>query len=325
MSSILQLRLQPDTIPFTNVLDTGTASESFLIVAPGERSQMTLYLHNPIEETLEVELEVTGDFPEEWCQWNLEGQELRFQETMLVGIYFNVPLHWLESQPLETIRLNYQATVNIYLQRPGRDNRELQQFGFKFCLRPDSLYLNFLPAIYREVDLVGRLLKVFEQAFEPTVDAYEAMWAYLDPLAAPESLLPFLAHWVGWDLLSTIPWERQRYLIRNAVSIYRWRGTKKGLRFYLHLYTNLPLDEDLPEGAKHICIEETLGTGFVLGEAHLGDDAVLGGGRPYHFTVRLRSSRDCSLDENLIRKIIDAEKPVWCTYDLYLESENEPV
>ena len=319
MTSILQLRLQPDTIPITNVLDTETSGEEILIVSPGERSYMTLHLHNPIEENLAIELEVKGDFPGEWCHWNLEGRELRFRETMLVGIFFDVPEDWLESQPLEVIELNYHATVNIYLQRPRQETRELQKLSFNFCLRPHSLYLDFLPAIYREVDLIGRLLKIFEQAFEPTVNAFEAMWAYLDPLTAPESLLPFLAHWVGWELLGTIPLKRQRYLIRNAISIYRWRGTKKGLRFYLHLYTGLPLDENLPEREKHICIEEAVGAGFVIGQANLGEDAVLGGGHPYHFTVRLRSISDRTLDENLIRTIIDTEKPIWCTYDLYLE------
>lgn len=320
MTSILQLRLQPDSIPLTSVLDPETSREEILIVSPGERSQMTLHLHNPLEENLAIELEVKGDFPGEWCQWNLEGRELRFHETMLVGIYFDVPKNWLENQLLDAIKLNYRATVNIYLQRPRQENRELQQLSFNLCLRPLSLYLDFLPAIYREVDFIGRLLKVFEQTFEPTVDAFEVMWAYLDPLTAPESLLPFLAHWVGWEILNTIPVERQRYLIRNAISIYRWRGTKKGLRFYLHLYTGLPLDEDLPEREKHICIEEALGAGFVLGQANLGEDAVLGGGRPYHFTVRLRSIVDRPLDEILIRQIIDTEKPTWCTYDLYLES-----
>ncbi|MDJ0679541.1 MAG: phage tail protein [Xenococcaceae cyanobacterium MO_167.B52] len=320
MTSILRLDLKPDTLAVCNILDTETSQEQErpLIVSPGERSHMTLHLHNPLEETLDVELEVQGNFPEEWCNWNLEGREIDARKTMLVGIYFDVPQDWLETQPLEAIKLNYQARVNIYLQRPNQETRELQQLNFNFYLRPHSLYLDFLPSIYREVDLISRLMKVFEQTFEPTVDAFEAMWAYLDPLTAPEALLPFLAHWVGWELLSTIPIARQRYLIRNAVSIYRWRGTKKGLRFYLHLYTSLPLDEDLPEREKHISIEEAIGDGFILNRANLGEDTVLGGGRPYHFTVRLRSTPAIPLDETLIRQIIEAEKPTWCTYDLYL-------
>jgi hypothetical protein len=100
MSSILHLKLQPDRIPITNPIDWATASEQFLLVSPGEKSQMTLHLYNPLNETVEIELEVGGSFPQEWCRWNLEGRELRCRETMLVGIYFDVPPNWLETQPL---------------------------------------------------------------------------------------------------------------------------------------------------------------------------------------------------------------------------------
>lgn len=318
MTSIVHLKLQPDTLPVSN-FPGWESSKEILIVSPGERSQMTLDLYNPLEEALTVELDVKGDFPPEWCNWNLEGREVRPKTTMLVGIYFDIPQNWLEDRPLDEIALDYRATINIQLLDSAGLIRDSQKLGFNLCVRPDSLYLNFLPGIYREVDFIGRILNIFEQTFEPTVNALESMWAYLDPLTAPESLLPFLSHWVGWEILSTIPQSRQRHLIRNAVSIYRWRGTKKGLRFYLHLYTGLPLDEDLPEREKHISIEEAIGTGFVLGEVNLGDNTVLGGGRPYHFRICLRFLAGQPGDETLIRKIIDAEKPVWCTYDLFLE------
>ena len=60
MTSILRLDLKPDTLPVCNILDAETSQEQdrALIVAPGERSHMTLHLHNPTEETLEGELEV---------------------------------------------------------------------------------------------------------------------------------------------------------------------------------------------------------------------------------------------------------------------------
>ena len=319
MTSIVHLRLQPDSLPITNVREWETSGKQILVVSPGQKSQMTLHLYNPISEALTVELDVRGNFPSNWCRWNLEGRELRPQETMLIGINFDIPQDWLENQPLDTISLDYQATISIRLQDCAGLIRDSQKSSFNLYLRPDSLYLNFLPEIYREVDFIGRILNIFERAFEPTVNALELVWAYLDPLTAPESLLPFLSHWVGWEILSTISLERQRHLIRNAVSIYRWRGTIKGLRFYLHLYTGLPLDDDLPEREKHICIEEAIGAGFVLGQAHLGDSTMLGGGRPYHFTVRLRSTINHPLNETLIEKIIDAEKPTWCTYELFLE------
>jgi len=137
-------------------------------------------------------------------------------------------------------------------------------------------------------------------------------------LTAPEALLPFLAHWVAWPIDRRWDVKQQRRLIRNAVELYRWHGTRRGLRFYLHLYTELPLDEDLPEDEKHISIEEIFTRGFVMGETLIGTDSMLGGGRPFHFIVRLRPEPDKRIDEGLVRGIIDREKPAFCTYDLLI-------
>lgn len=284
---------------------------------------MVLHVQNPTTQIIELEVEVRGNFPAHWCRWHLEGREIRPKQEMLIGIDFEVPSDFFENQQIfleqKSQSFDYQSTVYVYYQIRESQQQQLETLGFNLYVRPRSLYLNFLPTLYREVDFIGRLLHIFEQTFEPTVQSLEAIWAYLDPLTAPEALLPFLAHWIGWQMISGLNVARQRYLIRNAIELYRWRGTKKGLRFYLHLYTGLPLDEELPETDKHICIEEPLGLGFVLGEAHLGRETVLGGGRPYHFLVRLRSQFPNQVDETLVRKIIDQEKPVWCTYDLYIE------
>jgi phage tail-like protein len=160
------------------------------------------------------------------------------------------------------------------------------------------------------------MLKIFEECLEPDVNILNSLWAYLDPLLAPAEMLPFLAHWVGWEIEPILGLERQRYLIKQAMQIYRWRGTRRGLRFYIHLFTGLPIDEHLPEAEKHISFYEVQGRGFVLGEASLGLNASTGGGRPFHFVVRIRNDLQNSLDITLIHRIIEREKPVFCTYDL---------
>jgi Phage tail protein (Tail_P2_I) len=133
-------------------------------------------------------------------------------------------------------------------------------------------------------------------------------------------LLPFLAYWVGWEFDYSWELPQQRRLIRRAVELYRWRGTRKGLRLYLHLYTGLPLDEDISnENDKHISITEPFGHGFILNDAELGN-AVLGGGRAYHFIVRLRPDSPNTIHEALIRRIIEQEKPAFCTYELSIEN-----
>lgn len=187
--------------------------------------------------------------------------------------------------------------------------------AFTLVVRPHSLYPQFLPTLYQEVDFIGRLLAIFEQTFEPDVHTLESLWAYLDPLTAPTDLLPFLAHWVGWQAIPLWPLNQQRRLIRRALEIYRYRGTRQGLRLFLHLYTQLPLAAE----AGAIAIEEIFTRGFVMGDTHLGRNAILGGGKPFHFRVRLRPPLGHSLDEGLIRTIIEQEKPAFCTYDLVIE------
>ncbi|WP_017303534.1 phage tail protein [Spirulina subsalsa] len=197
----------------------------------------------------------------------------------------------------------------------------LVQFAnFQVFIRPQSLYRDFVPRIFGEIDFLGRFLKIFEQAFEPDVLTLNTLWAYLDPLLAPESLLPFLAHWVGWPLQPNLSLDQQRPLIRHAIALYRWRGTRRGLRFALHLATGLPLVESTSEDEQPIGIYESFSRGLVLGDTHLGQDATLGGGRPYHFTVRLRPPDGHELDKTLIQVVIDQEKPAFCTYDLVIES-----
>jgi hypothetical protein len=116
---------------------------------------------------------------------------------------------------------------------------------------------------------------------------------------------------------------KQRQLIRHAMELYQWRGTKRGLRLYLHLYTDLPLDDDIPdETDKHISITELASSGFALDNSILGDGAMLGGGKPYHFLVRLRQQEPDQIDEDLVRQIIDREKPAFCTYDLAISASS---
>ena len=74
------------------------------------------------------------------------------------------------------------------------------------------------------------------------------------------------------------------------------------------------LDDD------HIRIDEVFGGGFTFGDCHLGEDSMLGGGRPYHFVVCLRPEpTNQSIDESLVRTVIEREKPPFCTYDLDID------
>ena len=86
----------------------------------------------------------------------------------------------------------------------------------------------------------------------------------------------------------------------------------------------MPLDEHLQnESDKHISITESFGNSFILNDRNTKlNNAVLGGGKSYHFVVRLRYYENKNvIGQELARIIIEQEKPAFCTYDLYIESE----
>ncbi len=294
-----------------------------LLVHPGEPSEMIVQLKNLGPRPLQLSLQVKGDFPQTWCQIGMEGFEVLPRQEMEAVLYFQIPSSFFESNTAvnsgSSLKLNYVVHVYVSWLETDTARQYTEQTTFNLYIRPHSLYLNFLPAIYRDIDFIGRFLKIFELSFEPCVHTLDNLWAYLDPTQAPQAILPFLAHWVGWQQSPQIGVERQRKLIKNAMQIYRLRGTRRGLRFYLHLATGLPLDEHLPETDKHIGIVEYFRRGFVFGEAKIGEDTIVGGGSPFHFAVYLRPLDGNQIDELLVRNVIEQEKPAFSTYDLYIE------
>lgn len=300
-----------------------------LLLNPGATSQMSVRLVNRGGETLNLRWEVAGDFPLSWYRVDTSSEQLLPGQATEVILNFFAPENFFEAEDALTtntenwrdraLQLDYYGKLYLHTSS-GNGEESVESTDFNLFVRPHTRYLDFLPQIYREVDFIGRFLKIIETTFEPDLQILQSFWAYLDPLTAPESMLPFLAHWVGWELEPNISTRLQRRLIRCAMQIYRWRGTRYGLRFFLHLLTGLPLDESFEEVDKHISIRESFSRGFVFGETHLGEDSILGGGQPFHFSVHLRRDEPTrELDESVIRLVIEREKPAFCTYDLEIE------
>ncbi|MEL7355582.1 MAG: phage tail protein [Cyanobacteria bacterium J06560_6] len=356
----LSLTLTPLQLPDTNLSAEGSTPwrqekpshhpevVPHLRICPGEPSQLIAQIHNDSTQAWTFRLKVTASIPQAWCQPPTEALEVpgRASSTDSAStdseqtssaeaeITFRVPTDFFENHyalapDSKPLKINYDGHIQVYA-RPSNAPESAEQLmataPFKVLLRSHSRYLQYLPQVYREVDFIGRLLKLFEESFDPSVEMMKLMWAYLDPRTAPQQLLPFLAHWVGWPTeLSTshtspVQVERQRQLIFNAMTLYRWRGTQQGLRHYLHLYTGLP------ETEQYIQIENTYRTGFELGKAKLNETTIIGGGKPYHFRVQLTahppqvSHQDLLDQEALIHTIIDQEKPAFCTYSLHIHS-----
>jgi phage tail-like protein len=295
-----------------------------LLLHPGEASEIAVRISNPGEQPqrFRVDLEEMPEGIESACQ--IDALQLvrgsvgvAEVETTEFSLMIRATSEFFERQHAITrehprLQIDYPIQVCVYqLEQSG--SRLVSYQSLRVAVRPQTTYLDFLPSVFRDVDFASRFLFIFEQAFDPYVQTLDTLWAYLDPLTAPETLLPFLAHWVAWRIEPEIELSLQRRLIRNAVELYRWHGTRQGLRLYLHFYTGLPCDQT------HIRIEEVFSSGLTLGDCQFGQNALIGGGRPYHFIVSLHpEAGHPEIDEALVRRVIEREKPPFCTYDLMI-------
>jgi phage tail-like protein len=170
-----------------------------------------------------------------------------------------------------------------------------------------SSYLEYLPAPYHADPFIGRFLLIFESILGPIERMIDSLASYFDPRVAPAELLPWLASWVGLELDENWPLERRRQLVAWAVTLYRWRGTRRGLREYLRLYT----------GRTPLIVENF--AGMRLGQdAQLGTTTRLGDGsrRPHWITVTVLTDDPAKLDERILRRIIEAQTPAGVGYTL---------
>jgi phage tail-like protein len=168
-----------------------------------------------------------------------------------------------------------------------------------------STYMQYLPAPFQGDELLGRFLGIFESILAPIEETIDGVAEALDPRLAPDAFLPWLASWTGVELDEHWPVAAQRELIARAAELHRWRGTRRGLREHLRLYT----------GEAPLIVENFSGL-------RLGQDACLGVntrlGRPHAHCVYVTAlaAPPAALDEGVLRRILEADTPAHVDYRL---------
>jgi len=94
-----------------------------------------------------------------------------------------------------------------------------------------------MPAVYAEDGFAQRFTGALDDVLAPIFATLDCFEAYLDPAMAPEDIVDWLADWVALPIDDSWSTERRRELVRHAVQLHRWRGTKKGLAAHVRLLT----------------------------------------------------------------------------------------
>lgn len=173
-----------------------------------------------------------------------------------------------------------------------------------------------LPAIFQQTLQPGTplhaLLGVMEALPEQDEAVLDRLETFFNPYQAPASFVPFLASWVDmeWVLLeraqafsATVPSlpsgiGRLRELVASATFLAQWRGTARGLLSFLEMASGVQ--------------------GFTIDERVPGSD-----GRPRAFHFEVHAPAEAAPYQTLLRRIIEAEKPAYVTYDLVLLEPGE--
>lgn len=151
---------------------------------------------------------------------------------------------------------------------------------------PPSEYLRYLPPLFQEDDVVNTLLLAFEAILGPIERTVDQIDAYLHPALTPAGLLPWLASWVDVELPAGWPEERRRALIAGAARCYPLRGTRRGLEMLLQLYAAAPVEVD--DHAADLPMD----------------------------TFRVTVPAELKAEEELMRQLIEREKPAQTSYEL---------
>jgi phage tail-like protein len=188
----------------------------------------------------------------------------------------------------------------------------------------DQSVIHYLPQIYNRRDLTGRafitdFLWVMQHINAETEEKLLNLEKYFDPHECPPEFLNYLASWVALVLEGDWPEHKKRSLIKKAVELYHLRGTPRGLRVYLRLFTGV--DPVITENAWPF-------EGFVVGvTSTVGIETVLMHtvDRSHAFIVHIPMGID-EVDVDTVMKIhriIEQEKPVHTDYYLTFAEPEE--
>lgn len=268
-------------------------TEVTLLLLPGEQRAATLeFLVRLDGETY------SGDYPYEVVVTDLENDEIHVRMGKLClrqeGADWMRYLPAIYADPPPEMRGNdYPESLDAY----ERKQRELR----------------YEYALFETRSLFERFLRGIEDAAEPMQQMLANLERYFDPDTTPTDCLPWLSTWVALVMDENWPELKRRRLIKEAVELYRWRGTRRGLARYLEIYTGIaPQINDQPF------------MGMRLGpNALLGRDTKLGDVGYHTFVVTLVTPPGKTVNEQIARDIIEAEKPAHAAYELRIVQHME--
>lgn len=220
---------------------------------------------------------------------------------------------------------SYEEKDTVLEQKPRRGQMVYATEEVSLWISRES-YVRWLPAIYQRSDATGRnvvrdLLWLIQHMFGSIESQLDDLHQYFDSYETPEGFLPWLAAWSAMILEPDWPVNKKRRLIKKAMELYRLRGTVRGLKLFISLFTGFEpyiSENEWPYQGLRIGVSSTVGVDTVILPPVAKEHAFVCV-MPYQF-------KDVTA-ESIIRlhEIIEMEKPAHTHYMLKFEEPRVPV
>ena len=111
------------------------------------------------------------------------------------------------------------------------------------AVRRDDWVLAQLPVGMVEDDFFVRFVSIFQELATTIVDGVDNLENVIDVTVAPESMVRWLASWIGVDSVdASLPHTLQRRIVATSARMLAWRGTRHGLRQFLEMTSGGPVE-----------------------------------------------------------------------------------
>lgn len=113
-------------------------------------------------------------------------------------------------------------------------------YGIKLYF-PKQTWMNYLPEIYQEdkqsCSFIERFLGIYQSLYQDMSQNIQKAPSFFDPDVVTGDYLKWLGTWLSIDDLYIWSEDKLKYLIKNAMRLYKIRGTTKYLSEIIKLYT----------------------------------------------------------------------------------------
>ena len=192
---------------------------------------------------------------------------------------------------------------------------------------PRQSSLSYLPPVFHEdagsASFLDRFLSYFDTVFNEIETLLVAFTGYLDPDGAPAGdFLAWLGSWFDFTFLAEWSDATRRAFVRQAIALYKQRGTLPGLQAILRLHAGLPAPHPLiiehfrlRDYDARRDVPDPPGPYYLAG-APLDPPA---NEIAHHFTLALpqKAAADAAALQTL-QRLIEAQKPAHTRYQIRL-------